>query len=130
MLTHLTEEKMEKYIASLFPEELSSVVIPKFVLKDSRTFDGIRPEIESFFTQTGGMSNLSPDLIGRPTARQQTSIMIDEEGSSVSSAIKDETGNIYHTTSNFILDRPFMFLIRDKTAKTNIFAGLVRKMNA
>ncbi|XP_074594128.1 serpin B3-like [Brevipalpus obovatus] len=127
-LNTLTEETIDKYIASLFPTELNSIGIPKFMLKDSRTFDDIRPEIGRFFSDKSGMSKLSSDLIGRPTARQQTSIMVDEEGSSVSASFESLGGS--YPIQHFILDRPFMFLIRDKSAQINLFAGIVRKMES
>lgn len=75
------------------------------------------------------LSPISPDLkYASISMKQQTVFQVDEEGATVASA-SAVNGDIMSVSGmNFIVDRPFAFIIQENSSGTILFAGKVNKL--
>ncbi len=114
-------------VAGLAPQELDLVSIPKFTL----TYDAYlnRPlqamGMDPAFRPGADFTRMSP--IGNQLCidfvRQKTFIEVDERGTRAAAVTSVGVG--VTSFSGFVVDRPFVFAIRERLSGTILFVGLV-----
>lgn len=65
----------------------------------------------------------------RSESIQKTMLIVDEKGAAAAAGTGTIVGGVSDASrETFILDRPFMFLIRDEETCVNLFSGIVKKL--
>ena len=124
----LNAERWQQLISGLHSEEVN-LGLPKFKLNYERvlTNDLSMLGMPSAFTPAANFSRLSelPTFIS--LIKQKTFIQVDEEGTEAAAvtigdvAASAGPGNV----KEFIADRPFLFVIRERTYGTILFTALI-----
>lgn len=119
-------------VAGLAPQELDLVSLPKFTL----TYDGYLNDplqamgMDPAFRPGADFTRMSP--IGNQLCidfvRQKTFIEVDERGTRAAAVTSVGVG--VTSFSGFVVDRPFVFAIRERLSGTILFIGLVEDPTA
>ncbi|XP_074604220.1 uncharacterized protein LOC141857626 [Brevipalpus obovatus] len=130
-ISHLKAKKIMEYIKSLEEIELLSVKIPKFSVEDYHDLVDILPRmgLKLPFHDFAEFSKISDTPVEVSESIQKVTVVVDEKGTvatAVTSVFVGGSSDISKET--FILDRPFMFLIRDEETSVNLFAGIIKKL--
>ena len=83
------------------------------------------------FSEKADFSGLSDEKVSISDVIQATFVNVDEEGTeaaAVTVATLDNCVVMPMRTSSFIMNRPFVYIIREKTSGTILFMGKVRKL--
>lgn len=83
------------------------------------------------FSEKADFSGLSDEKVSISDVIQATFVNVDEEGTeaaAVTVATLDNCVVMPMRTSSFIMNRPFVYIIREKTSGTILFIGKVRKL--
>ncbi|XP_053212893.1 plasminogen activator inhibitor 2 type A-like [Panonychus citri] len=130
----LNSTKLENLLSSLHSTGLKVVNIPKFKLQDFHDLSMIlsRMGMELPFTEQAEFKNITEesDLLFVSESIQKALIEVDEEGTVAVAVtcIKSTGGAPPEPKEEFILDRPFIFIIRDNLTRVNLFVGQMNKM--
>jgi len=103
--------------------------VPKFDLKSqvSDELQGVLTNMgisDLFITERADLSDFTSTPLALTGVIHQAAIKVDEEGA-VAAAATALVGTRSGFTTNFFLNRPFVFLIYEKTLKVTLFAGIV-----
>jgi serpin B len=113
--------------AGLAPRELDVVALPKFTLTfDTYLNDALQAMgMDPAFRPGADFTRMSPigDQLCIDFVRQKTFIEVDERGTRA--AAVTSVGVSVTSFSGFIVDRPFLFAIRERLSGTIVFIGLV-----
>ncbi|XP_053214413.1 leukocyte elastase inhibitor-like [Panonychus citri] len=129
----LNSTKLENLLSSLHSTGLKVVNIPKFKLQDFHDLSMIlsRMGMELPFTEQAEFKNITEesDLLFVSESIQKALIEVDEEGT-VAVAVTCIKSDFAppEPKEEFILDRPFIFIIRDNLTRVNLFVGQMNKM--
>lgn len=112
-------------IGSLEPRVLDGLSLPRFMMEyDSFLNDPLTDMgMGIAFTRQADFSDLSPEQLCMDFVRQKTFIEVDEAGTRAAAVTAVGIG----TTSffGFLVDRPFLFAIRERLSGTILFIGLI-----
>lgn len=123
----LDEAKWNSIVGSLDPTTLDQLSLPKFELSyDTYLNDALREMgMDVAFRPGADFTRMSPigDQLCIDFVRQKTFIEVDEAGTKAAAV----TGVGVGVTSfnGFVVDRPFLFAIRERLSGTILFTGLV-----
>ena len=114
-------------VAGLTTQELDLLSLPKFTL----TYDGYLNDalqamgMDPAFQPGADFTRMSPigDQLCIDFVRQKTFIEVDERGTRAAAVTSVGVGAV--SFSGFVVDRPFVFAIRERLSGTILFAGLV-----
>lgn len=107
--------------------------MPAFTAEYSTSLKALLMELgmRSVFAENADFSGISKDEAVRISdVRQKTFIEVNETGSEAAAitSVSVMTTSLHPETVNFTVDRPFVFLIRERASGTVLFAGLVRNL--
>lgn len=132
IVTRLDDILLNFLYESMRPEKLFNVSVPKFTL-DKR--QDLRETLIEFgmnevFTENAKLNNLTKDKdIFLNSAIQHTVLVVSEEGSQIDVPPCPRVESVYSLrVYEFIVNRPFVFFIRDLSTGVTIFAGLVNNL--
>lgn len=131
-LKNLTRENWEEWYNGCQSKELM-VKLPRFEINydKSLTEDMVALGMtEAFDKNLADFSSISPDKIYLSTLNQFTYIKVDEEGTEAAATtiIRGDGVNIAVPSSKFHVNRPFAFMIKEKSTGTILFMGKVTKL--
>jgi serpin B len=114
-------------VDGLTPGELDLLQVPKYTLSfDAYLNDALRAMgMDVAFRPGADFTRLSPigDQLCIDFVRQKTFIEVDERGTRA--AAVTAVGVVLTSFSGFVVDRPFVFAIRERLSGTLLFVGLV-----
>jgi serpin B len=117
----------DSVVAGLAPRELDLLSIPKFTLTyDAYLNDPLQAMgMDPAFQAGADFTRMSPigDQLCIDFVRQKTFIEVDERGTRAAAVTSVGVG--LTSFSGFVVDRPFVFAIREKLSGTILFVGLV-----
>lgn len=119
--------KWNSIIAGLTPGELDQLSLPKFTLSyDTFLNDALREMgMDVAFRPGADFTRMSPigDQLCIDFVRQKTFIEVDEQGTKAAAVTAVGIGPT--SFNGFIVDRPFLFAIRERLTGTILFTGMV-----
>lgn len=124
LLASLDQERWDEILSGLRPLEVN-VVMPKFALeyeinlKDVLSAMGM--EI-AFDDRLADFSGISPQFLYISEVRHKSFLRVDEEGTEAAAATSVEFGTV-SAPPVIVIDRPFLFVIRERLSGTILFAG-------
>ena len=129
----LNSSELTSLLDSMRSTKLVSLNIPKFKLEDTHQLHEILPRMGMDLPFSGRAE--FDEITERSELKVSQSIQkalveVDEEGT-VAAAVTSIimcTSSRYSPSENFILDRPFFFMIRDELTGVNLFMGQMNKM--
>jgi serine protease inhibitor len=125
ILSAMDRDDWTELLDSLEPLELDALSLPRFRLAYDAFLNGPLTDMGMgvAFTQMADFSDLSPDGLCIDFARQKTFVEVDEVGTRAAAI----TGVGIGPTSfvGLIVDRPFLFAIRERLSGTILFVGLI-----
>ena len=112
-------------IGSLEPRVLDGLSLPRFVMEyDSFLNDALTDlGMGIAFTREADFSDLSPERLCMDFVRQKTIIEVDEAGTRA--AAVTAVGIRPVSFFGFLVDRPFLFAIRERLSGTLLFIGVI-----
>ncbi|XP_074604184.1 leukocyte elastase inhibitor-like [Brevipalpus obovatus] len=133
LMLNLTAEKIENYLSNNWLAHFPSVRIPKFRLENTHDLRVILPSIglNLPFSNSAEFTGISDDPLEISESIQRTFINVDEKGSEAVAAAttRMRIGCMRRMQmDSFVLDRPFMFFLRDRETRVNLFVGVVKKL--
>ena len=110
---------------SLEPRVLDGLSLPRFVMAyDSFLNDALTDMgMEIAFTRQADFSDLSPQPLCMDFVRQKTFIEVDEAGTRAAAVTAVGIGPV--SFFGFLVDRPFLFAIRERLSGTILFVGVI-----
>lgn len=125
--TTLTPETWSTLLASL-QEVDDALVLPKFTMSYERTLndDLAALGMSVAFTDAADFSGMSPVGLKLEFVKQKTFVQVDESGTTAGASTV--TGVVPTSLSVFQVDRPFIFVIRERQTGTILFMGKVLKV--
>lgn len=105
-----------------------ALVMPKFSLAYERTLndDLAALGMSVAFTDAANFSGMSPVSLKLEFVKQKTFVEVNEEGTEAGASTV--TGVVPTSLSEFRVDRPFIFVIRERQTGTILFMGKVLKL--
>ncbi|XP_074593239.1 iripin-2-like [Brevipalpus obovatus] len=134
LIHNLDAEKIEKYIQSIRGQILSTLMIPKFRSEDSHELSEILPSmgLDLPFSVNAELSGIADSQVIVSKSMQKTIIIVDEKGTEAAAVTDEDCDRCRRSEKpkvyDFILDRPFIFFIRDVETSVNLFVGVVKKL--
>ncbi|XP_074604213.1 serpin B4-like [Brevipalpus obovatus] len=131
-IDNLDAQKMQKYMQTGRSYELSPMRMPMFRLEDTHNLSEILPAmgLSLPFSHSADLTGITDDSLNVSSSVQKTVIIVDEKGTKAAAVTYGHlipvSAPLY--TYEFILDRPFMFLIRDEEILMNLFVGVVKSL--
>ena len=129
----LNATELDNLLSSMSQTKLRALSIPKFKLEDTHKLHEILPRM-GMDLPFGDLAQL-PNIAEKSELKVSQSIQkalleVDEEGSVAAAAtlIVTVLRMSYFPAEDFIADRPFLFMIRDKLTGVNLFMGQMNKM--
>lgn len=126
------EKKLENIFISLWSRKLDSLTIPKFTIKREHKLNAflIRMGMNVAFSNGADFSRISDKHLKISRAFHKAMIEISEEGihAATSSSVAMILRSRSHLLLNFTVDRPFVFLIRDRSNQITLFSGIINKL--
>ena len=112
-------------MASLEPRVLDGLSLPRFVMEyDSFLNDALTDMgMGIAFTPQADFSDLSPEDLCMDFVRQKTFIEVDEAGTRAAAVTAVGIGVV--SFFGFLVDRPFLFAIRERLSGTILFVGVI-----
>ncbi|XP_074604217.1 serpin B4-like [Brevipalpus obovatus] len=133
-IDNLDAQKMQKYMQPSWITLLSPMRMPLFRLEDSHNLSQILPEmgLSLPFSHSADLTGITDDSLNVSSSVQKTVIIVDEKGTeavAVTCIVTVQCERIVPVPSDqFILDRPFIFFIRDEEIRINLFVGVVKSL--
>jgi len=131
LLTNLDSSTLHRAQYVLQQEEIK-VALPKFKFTNTIQLNEILKTlgIRSMFTFQASLPALArgqavQDRLQVSNVLQKTGIEVNEKGSTAYAATQISLTNKFGGETEFIVDRPFMFMIEDETTGTLVFSGKV-----
>lgn len=128
LLAELDAPAWDSLTTNLRPVDLRRVALPKFTLRyDAWLNDALADMgMEVAFTPEADFSRMSPDgqQMCISYVRQKTYMEVDERGTRAA-AVTAVGVEVVSLPPAFVVDRPFVFAIRERLSGTLLFAGLV-----
>lgn len=125
------EEMLAKFSASLYTDEIR-LVLPSFKAEYETSLNAVlqRLGVREAFTSAADFSGMSGDPLMISEVKQKTFIEVNEEGSEAAAitSIGIMRTSLAPEPFEFKVDRPFVFLIRERNSGTILFMGLVRNL--
>ena len=114
-------------IGSLEPRVLDGLSLPRFVMEyDSFLNDALTDMgMGIAFTKQADFSDISPESLCMDFVRQKTFIEVDEAGTRAAAVTVVGIRAISSSLFEFLVDRPFLFAIRERLSGTILFIGLI-----
>lgn len=127
----LTAENVQRWLAKL-TKEPTHIEVPKFKMGYKILLNETLKEIgmeRAFDRHRANFSNINPDenlFISK--VNHKAYVKVDEEGTEAAAATSVSVGvtSVGPEIRNIKFDRPFVFLIRERTSRTILFMGLVK----
>ncbi|XP_053212895.1 serine protease inhibitor 2.1-like [Panonychus citri] len=134
LIPTLDQTELERLLNSMIRTKLRAIYIPKFKLEDTHKLHEILPRMGMGLPFSGHaeFKNITEksDLFVSESI-QKAFIEVNEKGT-VAAAVTRITGTLggrsNRAKEDFILDRPFIFMIRDKQTGVNLFLGQINQM--
>ncbi|XP_074605075.1 iripin-2-like [Brevipalpus obovatus] len=135
LISKLNDTKLINQIESLSPISFSHISIPKFKLEREYTLHTVLPDMgmRKVFSDQSDLSGLGISRKAKvDTSIHKAVVEVDEEGTVAAAAtqiaVVPYSSMGFRSLRTFIVDHPFMFVIRDKTKSVTLFAGVVNKL--
>ena len=126
-LVDLDADAWDALTAGLAPRKLDHLLVPKFTLTyDAYLNDALQAMgMDPAFKPGADFTRMSPigDQLCIDFVRQKTFIEVDERGTRAAAVTSVGVGAV--SFNGFIVDRPFVFAIRERLSGTILFVGLV-----
>src|SRR5690606_115419 len=126
-LAGLDADEWKALVDGLTPDRLDLLSIPKFTLTfDTYLNDALKARgMAAAFRPGADFTRMSPsgDQMCIDFVRQKTRIDVDERGTRAAAATGVGIGVVSFT--GFVVDRPFVFAIRERSTGAILFTGLV-----
>ncbi|XP_074604172.1 iripin-2-like [Brevipalpus obovatus] len=117
---------------SLLTRRFDSLSIPKFKITKEYKLNEILIKLgmNSAFSNGADFSGICDKDIKISEVRHEAMIVVNEEGTHAAAAtsVNMVQKSRPHLLLNFIVDRPFMFLIGDRSNQIILFAGIINKL--
>lgn len=127
----LDNELLGKFSAGLQTGEIR-LMLPSFKAEYEITLNDVlqRLGMKEAFTSSADFSAMSKDNLMISEVKQKTFIEVNEEGSEAAAitSVGMMRTSLGPEPFSFTVDRPFVFLIRERTSGTVLFMGLVRNL--
>ena len=127
----LDKELLDKLSGSLQTDEVR-LTLPSFKAEYEITLNDVlqRLGMKEAFTSSADFSAMSKDNLMISEVKQKTFIEVNEEGSEAAAitSVGMMRTSLGPEPFSFTVDRPFVFLIRERTSGTLLFMGIVRNL--
>jgi serpin B len=127
----LDNELLGKFSAGLQTGEIR-LMLPSFKAEYEISLNAAlqRLGMKEAFTSSADFSDMSKEQLMISEVRQKTFIEVNEEGSEAAAitSVSMMRASLGPEPVRFTVDRPFVFLIRERTSGTVLFMGLVRNL--
>ena len=127
----LDKELLDKLSGSLQTDEIR-LTLPSFKAEYEITLNDVlqRLGMKEAFTSSADFSAMSKDNLMISEVKQKTFIEVNEEGSEAAAitSVGMMRTSLGPEPFSFTVDRPFVFLIRERTSGTLLFMGIVRNL--
>ena len=123
LVEELTQDNWDTWIAGLEPNEIS-VSMPKFTLEYEITLNEVLEALGMGIAFTGGADftrMYGPGGIWIDEVKHKTFVDVDEEGTEA--AAVTSVSMTLSAPSSFVVDRPFLFVIRERLSGSILFMG-------
>ncbi|XP_074604182.1 serpin B13-like [Brevipalpus obovatus] len=130
-IDNLDAQKMQKYMQTGRSYELSPMRMPLLRLEDTHNLSEILPAmgLSLPFSNLADLTGITDGSLHISSSVQKTVIIVDEKGTEAAAATCIPTNlSGFHSRPEFILDRPFIFFIRDEEILINLFVGVVKNL--
>ena len=130
-VTGLDSESLSRLSAGLQTDEIR-LILPSFKAEYDVSLNAAlqRLGMKEAFTSSADFSGMSGDPLMISEVKQKTFIEVNEEGSEAAAitSVSMMRASLGPEPVRFTVDRPFVFLIRERTSGTVLFMGLVRNL--
>ena len=127
----LDSESLSRLSAGLQTDEIR-LMLPSFKAEYDVSLNAAlqRLGMKEAFTSSADFSDMSKEPLMISEVRQKTFIEVNEEGSEAAAitSVSMMRASLGPEPVRFTVDRPFVFLIRERTSGTVLFMGLVRNL--
>ena len=127
----LDSESLSRLSSGLQTDEIR-LMLPSFKAEYDVSLNAAlqRLGMKEAFTSSADFSDMSKEPLMISEVRQKTFIEVNEEGSEAAAitSVSMMRASLGPEPVRFIVDRPFVFLIRERTSGTVLFMGLVRNL--
>ena len=124
-------ESLSRLSAGLQTDEIR-LMLPSFKAEYDVSLNAAlqRLGMKEAFTSSADFSDMSKEPLMISEVRQKTFIEVNEEGSEAAAitSVSMMRASLGPEPVRFTVDRPFVFLIRERTSGTVLFMGLVRNL--
>ena len=127
----LDSESLSRLSAGLQTDEIR-LMLPSFKAEYDVSLNAAlqRLGMKEAFTSSADFSDMSKEQLMISEVKQKTFIEVNEEGSEAAAitSVSMMRASLGPEPVRFTVDRPFVFLIRERTSGTVLFMGLVRNL--
>ncbi len=130
LLAGLTLDQWDGWVADL-DSSASEVFLPKFkltndlLLNSTLTALGMAPAFDCDPPETADFSRMTPDDVCITRVKHKTYVDVNEEGTTAAAVTAVEIGPT-SAPMPIVIDRPFLFAIRENLSGTIVFLGVMR----
>jgi len=132
MLAHFSGKNWERKILRRFFQREGTVVFPKFKLNYkidlNQPLQGMGMK-QAFIRGAANFSAMARDPVFVSMVKQKSYVDVNEEGTAAAAVttvtVRDSVGMRPRPPFEMIVDRPFLFVIVDKTTQAIVFMGIV-----
>ncbi|XP_074604210.1 serpin B4-like [Brevipalpus obovatus] len=134
-IDNLDAQKIQRYMQNCWIYQLSIMRMPMFRLEDTHNLSEILPAmgLSQLFSHSADLTGITDGPLQVSSSVQKTVIIVDEKGTEAAAATYEAVERsrpvLSSRSDQFILDRPFMFLIRDEEIFINLFVGVVKNLS-
>ena len=125
----LTAENVDYWISQM-SKDTTKIAIPKFELEYGISMNGVLKSMgmeEAFNEQSANFSNINPESrLFISNVKHKSFVKVDEEGTEAAAVTSVEMGITSNGPIPLTFDRPFIFMIRERTSNTILFMGKVK----
>ncbi|XP_074604180.1 uncharacterized protein LOC141857591 [Brevipalpus obovatus] len=128
---NLDGTKSREYMQVGWRYELSPMRMPLLRLEDTHNLSEILPAmgLSLPFSHLADFTGITDNSLNVSSSVQKTVIIVDEKGTEAAAATYGEMVCLSRRLKcEFILDRPFIFFIRDEEILLNLFVGVVKNL--
>lgn len=131
LVSRLDEETLALLTSRLQTDRIR-VSMPSFKAEYEITLNNVLQQLgmKTAFTSSADFSNMSKEQLMISEVKQKTFIEVNEKGSEAAAvtSVAVMRTSLAPDPLRFTVDRPFVFLIRERTSGTVLFMGLVRNL--
>lgn len=130
LLDGLTEARWNGWMAGLHDDD-RGVALPKFTMRYGRNLNSMLAALGMgiAFCDGGAFNFTAMDPSGRAcitNVLQKTFVLVNEEGTEAAAATSVEIGVTSAPPGPIVVDRPFVFALRERLSGTILFLGVIR----